>query len=430
MSRLLGLHVNSLPGGLLELLATWRPPLVVTLVPGPAWAWLKAASPRTLIVYRHIEGEHPGLTPAQRINEAITAAAGMPLDYLQLTNEPHIPDREALATLAAWEAEAIRYAAGKGIKLAIGNFSVGNPSDLSWWEAYHPALEAGRAHGAALNLHEYNFPSLQSDDALWYNLRHRQVYALLPEHLRLPLIIGECGLDAGTRGGGAYGSWTGHVDPDQYASQLEQWDLQLQADPYVFGAAIFMAGQPDKWWAFNVWPEPAGTLARRADPLYRSYGPPAISQPPAGTADLITSLPRGPIPYGTRTRKGINLTVLHYSWVTPPKPDREHEIAQIQSIAAGHLRRGWPGIAYHFIVGPSGIVYEVNHLEAIAAHAGNWNHRSVGICCLLRDKPPTPAQVLATAQLIRKLGHEAKPHNALIKTGCPGKYLWDQVRKA
>lgn len=357
MSRLLGLHVNSLPGGLPELLAAWRPPVAVTLVPGPTWFWLKAVSPRTLIIYRHIEGESAGgavaglqTAPQTRVDAAIAAGSAGAYDYLQLTNEPPVPNRETLATIAAWEAEAVRYAAGKGVRLAIGNFSVGNPSDLTWWDAYRPALEAGAAHGAVLNLHEYNYPSLQSDDSTWYNLRHRQVYARLAAAglPQLPLVIGECGLDAGTRGGGAYGSWQGHIGAAEYLRQLEAWDRELQADPYVLGAAIFCAGQADGWWAFNVFPEPAATLAQAAEPLYRTYCPsPGNDQTGGGGSSLgcdVSWWQGSKVDWTALARSGLRFAILRASCGLAPDGAFERNWRLCGSDAPAIRRE-----AYHYV---------------------------------------------------------------------------------
>jgi len=284
MNRLLGLHVNSLAAGLPELLVAWKPPVIVTPHVDPFWNQLKRISPGTQVVFRDLGGESSparweGASGADlsaaaqaRVERASRAATGVGFDYLQLCNEPAIPSRDALARFAAFEAEAMRAAAALGIKLAIGAFSMGNPTNLGWWDAYYPALRAGRQHGACLLLHEYNYPSLQTRDAIWYNLRHRKVYQRLPDELRLPLIIGECGLKGQARC--LEGSWQGKVSAEEYARQLELYDAELQRDPYVLGAAIYCAGQTDDCGDYNIWPEPATALGQSASPLYRGIAVP------------------------------------------------------------------------------------------------------------------------------------------------------------
>lgn len=290
MNRLLGLHVNSIEGGIPELIAAWRPPVVVTLALDGCWTWVKQASPRTLLVARDYEGESMAppfgepipdlpLRARARVERALAATAAIPADYLQLHNEPAIPDRDAMARLADYDAECCRLLQAEGRKATLANLAVGNPSDLTWWDAYHPALREGRRTGAVLLLHEYNWPAMHTEDEIWYTLRHRQVYERLPAELRLPLILGETGLDEGVRHPGTVQGWLGRVESSEYRRQLEWYDAQLVADPYVLGAAVFMAGQPDGWWSYNVWPQPAQQIAQSASPVYRSPAPPDPGRP-------------------------------------------------------------------------------------------------------------------------------------------------------
>lgn len=274
MNRLLGPNVTGLAGGMSELLLKWKPPVVVTSVADPAWSRLKTISPGTQLVFVAGQGtpdlaggRNLALVAEEQVGRALAAAGSIPFDYLQITSEPAIPDRKALARFAAFEVEAMRAAASRGHKLAIGTFATASPKSLGWWDAYHPALRAGRAHGASLLLHEYNYPSLQTRDAIWYNLRHRAIYRRLPTELQLPLIIGECGLDGQARR--RDGAWRGQVSSEEYLRQLELYDAEIQRDAYVLGAAIFCAGQAGDGADFDIWPEPATALGHSADPLYR-----------------------------------------------------------------------------------------------------------------------------------------------------------------
>ncbi|HNS51295.1 MAG TPA: glycoside hydrolase family 25 protein [Anaerolineae bacterium] len=274
MNRLLGPNVTWLAGGLPELLLTWRPPVVVTSIPDPVWSRLKRTSPGTQLVFAAgqgmpdlADGRDLALVADEQVGRALAAAGSTPFDYLQITSKPPIPDREALARFAEFEVEAMRAAAARGHKLAIGTFATASPKSLGWWDAYYPALRAGRGHGACLLLHEYNYPSLQTRDAIWYNLRHRAIYPRLPAEMQLPLIIGECGLSGQARR--RDGTWRDRLSPDEYLRQLELYDAELQRDSYVLGAAVFCAGQAGEWAGFDIFPEPATALGHSADPLYR-----------------------------------------------------------------------------------------------------------------------------------------------------------------
>lgn len=212
--------------------------------------------------------------------------------YIQGVNEPVIGSFDAMARYAAFEAERARILGDRGYAAALGSVAVGNPTDLMWWHVFTPALDVGREYGACLSLHQYDWPVMLASDAPWYTLRHRKVYGGepshdwpgLPAHLRLPLIITETGLDVGARTPGAIQGWRDILNPDQYLQDLATYSQELEADPYLFGAAIFCCGNlSGNWTGFDIWPQPADRLAQLAAPLYRRY---TVPQQPA------------PIPWG------------------------------------------------------------------------------------------------------------------------------------
>lgn len=312
MNRLLGVHVTSMVSGLPEMLGNWRPPVVITPVADTAWSQLKGVSPGTQVIFDAHEDlpeladdQDLALLAKERVDHARRLAGGVRFDYLQLTDQPPIPDRAALARFADFEVEAMRAAAAHGIKLAIGAFSTASPKSLGWWDAYYPALRAGRGHGACLLLHEHNYPSLQTHDAIWYNLRHRKIYERLPAELRLPLVI-ECCLDGAARH--RHGSWQGKISAEEYAHQLELYDGELQRDPYLLGAAIYCAGPAGDCSEFNIWPEPATALSQSADPLYRGLAAAKYS------LGVDASWWQGTkVDWGVVARSGISFAILRAS---------------------------------------------------------------------------------------------------------------------
>jgi hypothetical protein len=287
---LLGAHVNTTVGGLPELIARWKPPLVVLLDHSDAWHRVKAESPDTTFVGRlFLDGEpdfnvpSPGPIKAARDTCARilpwAERMGETYSYWQGVNEPIISSPIAMQRFAAFEAERTRIMAAHGFRVVVGSFSVGNPS-LPYWRQFLPALEAARQYHGALALHEYAWPTLDRD-APWYALRHRKVYhgepdhdwAGFPSHLKsLPLLITECGLDGLLEQGSRPRGWRAlhGADPDRYLRQLDWYNTQLLRDPYVIGAAIYCLATPDpQWQSYDVWPNLAGMLAGAAKPLYR-----------------------------------------------------------------------------------------------------------------------------------------------------------------
>ena len=142
--------------------------------------------------------------------------------------------------------------------------------------------------------------------------------------------------------------------------------------------------------------------------------------------DITDELPVHPDKkYAVRVLDTIRYLVIHHS-------DAPANITP-QQIATYHVTSvGWPGIGYHFYIGPDGMIFQVNRLETIAHHAGSSDPVAVGICVAgaFNDATPTPRQIeqagWLTAWLAQKLmlgpdsviGHGEAPQAA---TTCPGR---------
>ncbi|MGC9332982.1 MAG: hypothetical protein ACP5JJ_02460 [Anaerolineae bacterium] len=285
---LLGTHVNMTINGLPEIIEEWKPPLVVILDHSDIWYRVKANTPNTIFVGRLIREHEPdfndrALDPvvtARNHCETVLAWAermAEAYDFWQGVNEPVVGSPEAMRRYAAFEVERVQILARHGFRAVVGTFSVGNPH-LPYWRHFLPALEAALQYDGALALHEYAWPSLDHEPE-WYSLRHRKVYhgepahnwKGLPKHLKaLPLLITECGLDGLLEQPYPPRGWQALYTPDQYLEQLAWYDAELRKDPYVAGAAIFACGMIDwTWKSYDIWYEPARTLAREATPIYR-----------------------------------------------------------------------------------------------------------------------------------------------------------------
>lgn len=303
---LLGTHVNNTVGGLPEAISQWKPPLVVVLDHSDVWHDVKAASPQTAFVgrvYQEFEPDfsNPALDPARAARDHCdkilpwAERMGETCSFWQGVNEPVIQSTETMKRYTDFEAERVRIMDSHGFRVVVGSFAVGNPH-LPFWRDFVPALEAALQHRGALALHEYAWPTLDHESA-WYLLRHRKVYEGepehswegLPTHLRvLPLVVTECGLDGLIQPGYPPRGWKTlyQQNPDQFLQQLAWYDTELQKDPYVVGAAIYCCGVTDwKWNSYDLWPEPARTLAQQATPIYRLERP--IPPPRASEEDVL-----------------------------------------------------------------------------------------------------------------------------------------------
>lgn len=50
-----------------------------------------------------------------------------------------------------------------------------------------------------------------------------------------------------------------------------------------------------------------------------------------------------------------------------------------EQIHQSHLKNGWAGIGYHYVIGLDGTIYECREDSTIGAHAAPQNHNSIGI---------------------------------------------------
>ncbi len=173
---------------------------------------------------------------------------------------------------------------------------------------------------------------------------------------------------------------------------------------------------------------------------------PAIVPQPA-MQELVDKLPKHPTNrYPARTLDQITHIAIHHS--AAPANIPPERIAQYHVTNPQHQ---WPGIGYHYYVGPDGTIYHTQDLALVSNHVYKNNAYTVGICVAgdFTEVAPTPAQIDAAARLTAWLmqelkiplgniwGHKEFPHNV---TACPGRQwtdgqkwkegLFDQIARA
>lgn len=142
----------------------------------------------------------------------------------------------------------------------------------------------------------------------------------------------------------------------------------------------------------------------------------------------------------------VRITVHHSDFPDDTNPDTPSVLRRIE--AAHHRgigRNGQPGacIAYHFLIGPDGTVYEGRPLKYQGAHAGAANNAlNIGVCLLgnfeKRAVPVVQSQSLtdvldrlrATFHIPRDkiYGHLDFNPPGNQHTDCPGVFLYGLVR--
>ncbi|MCL4858813.1 MAG: hypothetical protein KJZ93_05375 [Caldilineaceae bacterium] len=277
-----------------ELLATGGVAIVSTLEHDATFlADIKRISPRTLLIGRIIlpQLELATLDPiatARHFVETVLPLADDDArrpyyDAWQSYNEPVAANADEMKRLGEMEAECTRLLAERGIRSCIGNFGTGQPP-LELWEHFLPAVQAAKAHGGWLGLHEYSaptiyfmstrenqgrYPGVSPSDTGWLTLRYRQVYdqILKPAGLAIPLVFTEIGVDGYVQndrpgpldGRGwqdfqhywaehGYGLW----GPGAYVEQLVWYDEAMRQDEYVLGGCIFALAASAGWESYDI----------------------------------------------------------------------------------------------------------------------------------------------------------------------------------
>jgi uncharacterized coiled-coil protein SlyX len=106
-----------------------------------------------------------------------------------------------------------------------------------------------------------------------------------------------------------------------------------------------------------------------------------------------------------------------------------------------HTNRDWPGLSYHYMIVPDGVIYQINDHKEVTWHDGkNWE--SLGVCLDGYFHPdfnekPTPEQLNSLKELLDHLCTEhpefpadyddVRGHRETMATACPGDLLFPYV---
>ncbi len=133
---------------------------------------------------------------------------------------------------------------------------------------------------------------------------------------------------------------------------------------------------------------------------------------------------------------------VHHSAILLRSPSERSAADQIRSIQNTHMKKeGCGDIGYHFLIDPSGRIWQGRELRYQGAHArGDNNRGNIGICVLgnfMRGRDgqrPTAAELNALESLIGNLAQKHRiaaeqifSHSDLVNTQCPGTYLRGEV---
>jgi hypothetical protein len=124
-----------------------------------------------------------------------------------------------------------------------------------------------------------------------------------------------------------------------------------------------------------------------------------------------------------------------------PNDDSMSMPARLRQIQNFHINtRGWCDIAYHFLIGQDGRVYQGRVENILGAHAAGANTDNVGISFIgsFANRAPSDAMMSAAARILRALGRtygisldrdRVKGHRQVgtTETSCPGDALYSRL---
>lgn len=101
--------------------------------------------------------------------------------------------------------------------------------------------------------------------------------------------------------------------------------------------------------------------------------------------------------------------------------------ADVESIHNDHLKRGWAGIGYHFLIQPDGTIDEGRPIKYVGSHCAGNNSSSIGIALVgdFRKTKPTLFQLESLEMLVEELKQKYPSikrvlnHKDLYATLCP-----------
>ena len=160
-------------------------------------------------------------------------------------------------------------------------------------------------------------------------------------------------------------------------------------------------------------------------------------------ADEVDLMPRtrwtsvAPRPWRLRAAGAFDRLTVHHEGKSVNRATVVNAVIHdIDNIHAGHRKKNYGDIAYHFIVDYAGRTWEGRSLAYEGAHVADQNQGNIGVMLLgnFEKQEPSAAQlttVKTLAALLRtRFGikpHRVYGHLDLGSSACPGKHLYPHV---
>lgn len=136
----------------------------------------------------------------------------------------------------------------------------------------------------------------------------------------------------------------------------------------------------------------------------------------------------------------ITRITVHHDGMNPYTSRSQRDaMRRIDAIRRSHVAKGWADIGYHFVIDPSGRVYEARPIVLQGAHVKYNNPHNLGIVLLgnfMEQQPTDEALVTLDAFLAGAMRRYRVPvarvvtHRELRPTACPGTALQQHMVQA
>ncbi len=177
---------------------------------------------------------------------------------------------------------------------------------------------------------------------------------------------------------------------------------------------------------------------------------PAAQPRTAPTPQTLTGSVSGVVPRHEWTRSepilalakpmnGIRRITVHHSGVVSSSVRTKTDAARmLESIRSGHIGRKWADIGYHYIVDPTGRIWEGRPVRLQGAHVSEQNENNLGIMVMgnfMEERPTSEALGALDAFLAEQMRRYRVPlrgafpyvgvytHQEIGSSACPGTSL-------
>lgn len=294
----------------------------------------RVAMTGTTVIYRRYRDDDDELPSTTKPSDFLASVADVPKSYIvQAGNEPGGDQ----ALLTTWTAALIRQADAIGRRVAVGNWSVGNPDDEAVANGKYDLILQALADTNGrhiLSLHEYFWDKPAEEG--WFVGRYSHFLQRADRlGIRRPVIaITEHGRDLG---GGRDDGWRGQGWSEaDYARRLDE--AQTVYEPDGITAMVFCYGAGFGWQSFNVEGAPdllqamaAMNNGREEDEVVPGYDKVTTKQPGASvnvrSAPQITASIVATVKTGDWAKKiGTTVKADGYTWqpVAVDKSETSH----------------------------------------------------------------------------------------------------------